>query len=713
MAAKKYAEFFTKKNDGRVGLFLEVMERMYHDKPYTFDNETVDPIFNEGIPVPDEMKNHNYANTTKSKTKVTRDDGKGVKVTETEYGDDCSRESISREWVTFFADMIHSIINGNDDMIKRRIDLIKMLSREAPFAPKTINTLIKNLVRKFYQLTKSDGNILSSGELGKISNILIYNPIDYITFLFGTIPGINSLSVEDDKKIMDALGERKAEEKEEEYDKRYQEKLKEVLGKSVEGYGKIPDEPDCLNTFMDLGIAVYHKLKLGKVQRLDDSGNPEKDDEGNDIMDNVIGYTPSLRSSFTFKYSKYVVKWLDEDNTEDNAFNFFDGIETKKYYRDGKNIVSKDKSGRIIVHNGDHFTRIASPFKCKDIGLDRSHNPSDPVCTGYIQKCLNGTDIKECAKYLGDEQNFMNIDEEIKSLDPYIIEKTIKGLHLQKDKMQTPYSTSKLWMLKDYNEWLCFLKKELESEDFKKIKANTNLQKYVQILIAYVNSEPAILNHDFVDTRTVKTTRIFDPRFLSSGRLAQYGIKPNIPSSNGIMSISSEQQRMREFFNQYHFLVRDLFGIKGPNGLNGTLLPNMPRPMLGGGKNNIQALYDNPVKRSYSILRSYYDKLVESLSQLNKEIAPNERQQIEEYLDKLRTSEEALLKVANVVENYIKLINLFGEDHETSLSLNKMKELVEERNSKFERLSGRHVKILGVFESLAQSIDDNLDPKLL
>jgi len=433
----------------------------------------------------------------------------------------------------------------------------------------------------------------------------------------------------------------------------------------------------CITSFLDLGYDIF-----GKLNRR--------------VLPPASGFT-----TFSFKKSEFIAKIIFNKKDEDDKKDFFDE-ETNKYSREGNYFATYDDNGTQIIYNREELTKKYEEIGCKAIGLDSKN------CTDYISKCLEGSNIEECADYFKEEMNFLQVREEIEKLHPEVILNTIKGLHLPKEKVQVSFSKSKIYILQEYSEWLCFIKDTLPVDDYKKIKDNQKLKKYVKTLISFVNANPVLLNPNFIDNRITKQITI-PANFLKSGKLAQYGIEPNHSVANGhhglILSRNiGEFSRLMHDYHQRMFL--DL-------GIATTPVQRIIG-MAGGAVNKYEEMQTNPMKRTYTMFFDYYTGLVKSLEVVGKQIDQKDSERIVGYLQKLKKSEEAVLKAVNVVGNYIKLYNIFGEDNDESpLSLNKMNELVEERKTKVTGLTNKHNSLLSVFETLAKVVDDNLDPKVV
>ena len=431
-------------------------------------------------------------------------------------------------------------------------------------------------------------------------------------------------------------------------------------------------------------------------------------DDLSDFLELNLGPNVKLSSTkhFTYNYERYVKGEIDSiditstlPGSEDFWIKLRDNSSKQMYTRrqDG-HIYDKDNN----IVDKEIFT--ATTGICTGYIGDKNGADKEK-CGDFIMECLKGGDMKKCKEYFTNESgnHYWEVNKEISSMTPMYIQLLIKALVIPRKSVYNAELNINIETLVSSNEWLASLEKhkDLERDDVKNIRKNKILITFINKLISFVNTEPAILNPNYI--KDDKTKAIVKNNIFSNTTLFKFGLLPNF-ERNSEIGISPFLNIQMSDINRLHILITDMHnafyrsaGIRGLYGGNQS-----------GGNHQFEdrSIYNDNFKFTYNIFKDYYKHLMTSLSNQNKSLNPKDKKDLEDYLDKLENSEKNLKKGFKVIEEYSRMIHIIGDGVTESLSLNKLEELTKERNKKFERVAGRQNKGLDMLRTLVEKISD-------
>jgi hypothetical protein len=226
-----------------------------------------------------------------------------------------------------------------------------------------------------------------------------------------------------------------------------------------------------------------------------------------------------------------------------------------------------------------------------------------------------------------------------------------------------------------------------------KISSNNKLIDYLKMLVTKINSNPAILNSDYVNPNDTSSISKINNSFEDS-YLARKGVKARLAPRNSITRLSN-------LFQQSNDNLRLRFNIGPFSNVPVSFVPSM----RGGNNTVIKSFEDslsNEIKRTSNILANHHNGIKTRLKLYGKEIDPNDNKKIEKLIEQLDKSEEKLYTASLYAEKYAQLLELHGEkdDNNSILTYNHLKEFVDNRNKIFNRVTKKQDDLLSVMKAL-------------
>lgn len=611
----KYNILFGDKDDDRIKLFLHTVQKIASDKKkvITYYSDT-NPVF-----------------VDESGKEVTKFMQNGLFENEKRIGNDFQTK-IHPEWSQTLIDIILYVhdISTNTSKSKIKSDLISLMKELKKNINNDRNTIIKNLVRVFYNLNDKDDTVIPISEKSweKISKISLNN--DVLKSLFVSTNPIR-------------------------------------ISTSTPGKSNDPEDK-LFNTYSELGNNIYKRINTDGI--------------------NIA----SGRNRSDYSLDTYLAKLFNSaEITDEGSLNFWNentsSIQTYHRDQDG-NLYYYDNGNKIFINFDTLFKKIKTEM-CKASGINGTNNLEDRLmCTEYIRDCLNGTSIEKCKKFLGSPETKFLVADEVKNMPPQIIESTVKALKLpikQKNIKNMIIDT-----VGSSEEWLIELRSNgFTIDDINKIRNHETLMKYVNTIISTVNSEPAILNKNYISSNREINVDVFKGTMLY-----KYGLQPNFPYNykyrTGNITLSDIERLHRQIID-YHQRIQNSFRMQ-------YMIQS------GGGINNIDDIYDDDIKLSYELFEEYIYNLDKMLEGQGKKIDNKDMDTIKNYLRSLETSEKSLKKAVRYINEYVKLLNSFGErDNVKNLKMDYLKKFVDQRDAKFGRLVDKELDMVSIVRAIGEA----------
>ena len=409
---------------------------------------------------------------------------------------------------------------------------------------------------------------------------------------------------------------------------------------------------------------------------------------------------------FGYRYDKY---WLVASaSTSVAASKFFDDVAptgVEEYIRKGTELYKRDATGKETrVDLGSDLAKALSvDVKCMGTGLDDAKTTEK--CADYLRDCLSGNDVTKCKDFLAKPDFWINAENEVDNMLPAMAIKTLNAFEFGMEQVWDTTANRRLLKYKSTTSWiegLTEIAKAAKSGamsvlDVEAIAKNSKLIGYLNMLVKKVNSSPSILNKDYVG-KTI-TNVINNPDAFTGSRLHRMGVKARLATNN--LSVSSVD-KLSQAIKDSNSRVSITLGLPGLHGF-------ASRFSLSGGANTMEALEEkvsDETKQTAYIIEAHFVSLNSRLKKHGKEISKSDADKILNLLESLKKSEDKLNKAMLYTEKYTRLLEVHGQrDNTDILSMDHLKQFVDNRNKYFARVSKKQNDLMSIIRSIAEAVN--------
>merc|ERR1711871_517948 len=339
----------------------------------------------------------------------------------------------------------------------------------------------------------------------------------------------------------------------------------------------------------------------------------------------------------------------------------------------------------------------------RDECLTTKVNQKDTLtCNQYLDKCLRGDQvgIEECKEYLKNPNFFDIAIEEVKSMHPEIALQTLKSFGFQFITDYDEEHEMEIKRVEEFNEWLDRMRTErvAERETIEEINANRQLRQYLIWVTQLVNYSPELLNKGIHK----KNEPYFpDPNRFKHTSFGRMGLKARVPVRN---SCYKDIYGIEQLIKNNNISL----GIR----LNAPIVNGIVPVMIGGGSMvtiDQAELSVNQLKESRKptadLLNNLFQYLIGKLNAYNKSISENDLNKIIKLIDNLRKQEKNLYDTMIMIEQYSKLIEIFGQDRvREELNVTDIRKAVEARSKLFGKKVKRENELISVLKALTEAV---------
>lgn len=446
---------------------------------------------------------------------------------------------------------------------------------------------------------------------------------------------------------------------------------------------------------------------------------------GNIFRNINMGIANTGIKHFTFKFNKYILYLLLEQNAEikNNDFDTFwsDDVQEKDtYFRLASNrelLYTTDSNGnKIDVSPGSNAYHQLSNDNC--IGTKVKEN-NGLTCNNYISKCIKGnaSDIQACKEFMQNSRFWEIVPKEVNEMLPIIAQDTLNSFGFR------IITKNNLKIYESYGSWSQGLSnKNLTQEEINNIRTNTKLTQYLTMLVNKINSNPAILNEEY------NALYKFDPQdhinTFSSWKFFTRGMRPRVifkNTPNHEMNIIREIGSLNNSLLTFRSSVNNRIAYIPGSGLVVKGLPySLSSPYVfstqigGAAIQMVPSIGDEEnIKLHYPRIKGLLNASENMLHAKGKKLDLFTKNKIEEYLESYRKSEEKLYKAIKYADRYIDLINIYKEyDSENVLSMDHLKSFVEAREKYFDKTIGKQNDLLSAIERIVINVNEALDKNI-
>lgn len=450
-------------------------------------------------------------------------------------------------------------------------------------------------------------------------------------------------------------------------------------------------------------------------------------------FDNVFGTVivsnrrPSNSENFGFALNKYSAQLLIEEagtNAVATADTFWDdvnnNVDDETFYRkvsDPSKLFRVDSDGNEVevgVRSSKFKDEMAKTHN--ECNVIQSNNTNTADCANYINRCIvNGspTDIMNCKTYMTDPSFWDNMKSEVTNMLPTLLVKTLHNFGFTRVKNSDGND-----MFCSVNAWVKGLTdrvgKDLTQLELDNITKNTKLMAYLELLVAKVNSNPAILNENYVaSTRDpAEHANRFKDTYLTKIRVhPRIEIINNSKSSSGA-DISRYLDLIRRNSDARRSLYESVVSTKGSaiyvNGLPFTMGMIAPVYMMRGA--GVSSSSQENIMPNSKLFENAFNQLNSALSYKNKHLDVSTINKFKQLLSSYKNTEYKLIKSIAYLTKYIELIETHRSyDKNNVLTMQDVLTFVNARTKYEGKLELKQDTLLNQIQIILDMVNDNLN----
>jgi hypothetical protein len=357
---------------------------------------------------------------------------------------------------------------------------------------------------------------------------------------------------------------------------------------------------------------------------------------------------------------------------------------------DGDKLYRYDPStgNKLYYDDNDQTTKDAVSTKNKCAGTFVTKD--DDECKKHVYECLLDEDPSSLAKCwivygkgVKSKLDFYDTaKKEIGQMHPLVALRTLQRFGFRSASQYDSEARMDLQKIESVDHWKNnYLDKKFPG-DAATVKGNENLLKYLELIVQYVNANPALINKHYSGSSDESVGKFPQSRYAQTLNLHQR-MEPYGPAA-GINDLNRLKIHQRTGLLGATIL-RPPFGGPGvyaPFANAGVMPFGMPIGMMLGGYRSAQAYPTN----GYGKLRNLIADSTERMSHFNKSLDDESKRKIEEKLAHMQKVERELNRTAEYVREYSDLLEAFGDYSSASLNERTLEDLV----SRYQRLTDKH-----------------------
>jgi hypothetical protein len=430
---------------------------------------------------------------------------------------------------------------------------------------------------------------------------------------------------------------------------------------------------------------------------------------------------PDNQVKFNLNLTKYwLLEQLDEHfkNAKqpiNNSSSFFDkdtpAVQEQYFRKDGK-LYTFDSDGNEVhvdVTSVAYRKLSDDSTKCLDTGFKDSTSGTGQTCADYLHDCLQGKGVEKCKAFLQNQDFWKITQDEVNNMLPVNAVKTLTSFGFEFYSTFDAEAGRKFKKVYDVNKWIENLAEKAKSgtspglsiADVENITKNLKLTGYLGMIVHKINSNPAILNDDYVGPNNINqiNSQSFDTT------LSKIGLKPRYAVQT--LSVGDITKFQNAVTDNYRY-IKALFRIPGVG--SSIFNAGMSGRMVGGGTDLIDTFEErlsDKTKYISHIIANHHISLNKRLERFGKKIDTNDQKKISDLIDNLAESESKLYKASLYAEKYAQLLELHGNNDSTSvLNYDHLKEFVDHRNKYFDRVSKKQLDLISIIRSIAEAVNN-------
>jgi len=340
-----------------------------------------------------------------------------------------------------------------------------------------------------------------------------------------------------------------------------------------------------------------------------------------------------------------------------------------------------------------------------------------------MSKCLLNDDsnsLNSCLDLLQDERGFQVLEAQVADIHPAVATKILDKFGFKTfEANDASFSNMRLKKYQSVDSWVDEVVKSKFSDKATQDALsgkNGSILRYLGLLVAHVNSNPAMLNDGFrrdpykYDFNSdlgpkapgySKPIRSWTPEEKKDARDYLDKLRTSLHTSYHHLTSSKNPFHVTETGLEISPFQSDFFdfGELFPFSLYGTLTPSM----YGGGALTevISGRLDSGKFVGSTIYNELYQSATEMLEHNNKSLTDDQKKQISAQLEQLTKLENSIRDTVTTMEEYNKLINIFANYRDNrDLTIEKLKGLNKFYSDQLERREKAEKQMVGVIYAM-------------
>ena len=457
-------------------------------------------------------------------------------------------------------------------------------------------------------------------------------------------------------------------------------------------------DPAYLDYVADSNLQNYVKQKFGKqYQNL----------SSKEIDELVRERLYRIKSAKSTDAESSAVSGVTSDDTEPWCAD----MDQNKYVRTSNGFMRTDTGRKVdddrLTHQNCYTTLV-----------------NDKGCDEHVYQCLLNDDAESLDKCL---QSARNVDfnkvskDQVSNMHPLVALRTLQKFGFKTRSIYDPLSGSNLEKVQSVDDWLNSLS---DSKRTDIIRSNSQLIKYLSLIVDLVNSNPGILNpsysgktqesvgqakgNNYLDTLGLKIKP--DPTGPPAKAHELKVFRQNLKSSSlyGVSAFSGHN-------SPFKFMAGG--ELSTPFGSSVTPDVSIVTPQSGGMV--IQRFPSSKASKAVgsSYIKEIFHSALQDLAAKGKKLNSQDEQRLRKHLESLETLENSVARSVAYIEEYNNLLRVFKDKSAETLSMDKLKRFVSRYANQQKSYLSQEDYLLKILQTLdeisakdSNSNDGDLNP---
>lgn len=338
----------------------------------------------------------------------------------------------------------------------------------------------------------------------------------------------------------------------------------------------------------------------------------------------------------------------------------FEDLATNETFR-------RDENGLFKMENGVKvYAGLAPINNCAGTNLNHSDNAQ---CVRIVRKCLidgNKDELAKCLDELRDSNLFDVAQKELQGIHPDVALQILKTFGVGGK------SINGVNVVESLNEWIDRVVRKLRDDVRDAILTNRQLKDYISGVIAFVNANPAIMNHNMTENQIVNVPENEEDQM---GKKLFH--KPSFTkNSNPKQLFASISNGLNSYLGVSKYLPPSLASMSSPNRYSNVIIgahPMFSQVAFGqiGGANTGRLFEEKIEKRNASgemgsaLLEGLMNSVIRDLKDAKTPLRQQDIDAIKKGINQIKRNEEKLIELYVMMRTLVDLSDFFKASNPT------------------------------------------------